>query len=72
MWSTFTLVPSPPVSRQAGRSFTTVRQDFVALGHQAFKLLLASIGHTSSPHSVRMTPGLVVRASTGPVRRSAS
>lgn len=61
-----------PLSQLWTPPLTTVRQDFVALGHQAFKLLLASIGQTTSPHSVRMTPDLVVRASTGPVRRSAS
>ena len=56
-----------PLSQLWTPPLTTVRQDFVALGQQAFKLLLASFGSEGAVRSVRMTPDLVVRASTGPV-----
>ncbi len=59
-----------PLSQLWSPSLTTVRQDFVALGHQTFRLLLSTLGAGSAPRSVRMTPDLIVRASTGPAPRA--
>jgi len=60
-----------PLSRLWTPPLTTVRQDFVGLGHQATKLLLAVLSDGRAPGSVRMSPDLVVRASTGPAPHSA-
>lgn len=61
-----------PLSQLWSPPLTTVRQDFVALGQQTFKLLLATLRPGPAPSSVRMTPDLVVRASTGPARATTS
>lgn len=44
---------------------TTVRQDFVRLGHRTVELLLERIATGEPRPSVRMVPDLVVRESTG-------
>lgn len=47
---------------------TTVRQDFGELGRRCLQVLLARIEGDAAPPRVVVTPELLVRASTGPVR----
>ena len=49
---------------------TTVRQDFAELGRRCVELLLGPTGDGSEPAAATITPELVVRGSTGPVRWS--
>jgi len=54
-----------PLSELWTPPLTTVRQDFVGLGHKVVGLLLDQLEAGSAPPSVRMVPELVVRSSTG-------
>lgn len=54
-----------PLSQLWSPPLTTVRQDFVRLGHQVFGLLLGQLETGEARPSVRMIPDLVVRGSTG-------
>ena len=49
---------------------TTIRQDFSELGRRCVELLLGPVGDGSEPAAATITPELIVRASTGPVRWS--
>jgi DNA-binding LacI/PurR family transcriptional regulator len=54
-----------PLSQLWQPALTTVRQDFVGLGHQVFGLLSGRLETGEARPSVRMVPDLVVRASSG-------
>ncbi|MFB7797640.1 LacI family DNA-binding transcriptional regulator [Isoptericola sp. NPDC056134] len=54
-----------PLSQLWVPPLTTVRQDFVGLGHQVFGLLVGRMEAGEPRPSVRMVPDLVVRQSTG-------
>lgn len=58
-----------PLAQLWSPSLTTVRQDFAALGRQAFALLMASMGEGPAPRSVTTRPELVLRGTSGPPRR---
>lgn len=53
-----------PLSAMWDPPLTTVRQDFVMLGREAFKLLISH--RAGSPQNVRIVPDLVMRGSTAP------
>ena len=55
-----------PVAEFVSPPLTTVEQDFVGLGRQAFGLLKQILEGDPEPASVGSTPRLVVRSSTGP------
>lgn len=54
-----------PLSQLWMPALTTVRQDFVGLGHQVFGLLAGQLETGEARPSVRMIPDLIVRGSTG-------
>lgn len=54
-----------PLSQLWSPPLTTVRQDFVGLGHQVFGLLMGQLETGEARRSVRMIPDLIVRGSTG-------
>lgn len=58
-----------PLSQLWVPPLTTVRQDFVRLGHQVFDLLMGRLETGEPRPSVRMVPDLVLRQSTGRPRR---
>ena len=60
-----------PLTQLWSPALTTVRQDFVQLGHAAFGLLQRQIEHGVVPASIRIVPELIVRGSTGPVSSTA-
>lgn len=57
-----------PLSQFWVPPLTTVRQDFVYLGHQVFGLLMARLRENGPVPSVRVVPDLVLRQSTGKAR----
>ncbi|TGO05469.1 LacI family DNA-binding transcriptional regulator [Serinibacter arcticus] len=55
-----------PLTQLWSPALTTVRQDFVQLGHAVFGLLQRQLEHGTVPASIRIVPELIVRGSTGP------
>lgn len=58
-----------PLAQLWSPSLTTVRQDFAALGRQAFALLTASMQDGPPPRSITSRPELVLRGTSGPPPR---
>lgn len=55
-----------PLAEFVSPPLTTVEQDFVGLGRQAFGLLQKILDGDATPESVSCTPRLLLRSSTGP------
>jgi LacI family transcriptional regulator len=51
-------------------SLTTIRQPLQQMGSAGAEALLRHLGGEHLPHVLRVEPELIVRESTGPVRRS--
>lgn len=58
-----------PVAQFWKPALTTVRQDFVALGHRTFALLQGRLDGLANESMSRSEPELIVRSSTGPARQ---